>query len=191
MGVHYRHSFLWSQTDVDFSVEDIKNIISKLDSNKTHGDDMFSICMLKLCDKSICKPLSIIFKSCLIQGIFPSEWKKANVIPFHRKTNKQCVTNYRPVSLLPVCNKVLERVIYNAMFTYFIENNLISNNQSGFKPGDSCVNQLLAITHKIFSSFDDNYEVRGFSLTFQNLLIKCGMRELFINLNTTGSQEIS
>ena len=46
------------------------------------------------------------------------------------------------------------------MFIYFIENNLISENQSGFKPGDSCTNQLLAITHEIFSSFDENYEVR-------------------------------
>ena len=43
------------------------------------------------------------------------------------------------------------------MFPYFIENNLVSENQSGFKPGDSCVTQLLAITHEIFSSFDDNY----------------------------------
>ena len=47
------------------------------------------------------------------------------------------------------------------MFTYFTENNLISENQSGFKPDNSCANQLLAITHEIFSSFDDNYEVRG------------------------------
>ena len=46
------------------------------------------------------------------------------------------------------------------MFTYFTENNLISENQSEFKSGDSCVNQLLTITHEIFSSFDDNYEVR-------------------------------
>ena len=74
-----------SLSDVDFSVEDIKNI-NKLDSNKAHGDDMISIRMLKLCDKSICKPLSIIFKSCLTQGIFPSEWKKANVVPIHKKT---------------------------------------------------------------------------------------------------------
>ena len=117
--------------------------------------------MLKLCDKSICKPLSIIFKSCLTQGIFPSEWKKANVVPIHKKNDKQCVKNYRPASLLPICSKVLERIIYNTIFTYFIENNLISENQSGFKPGDSCINQLLAITHEIFSSFDDNFEVRG------------------------------
>ena len=68
-----------SLLDVDFSVEDIKNMINKLDSNKAHGDDMISICMLKLCDKSIFKPLSIVFKSCLTQGIFPSEWKKKQI----------------------------------------------------------------------------------------------------------------
>ena len=145
-----------SLSHVDFSVEDIKNIISNLDSNKAHGEVMISICMLKLCDKSICKPLSIIFKSCLMQGIFPSEWKKASIVPIHKKSGKQCVKNYRPVSILPICSKVLERIIYNTMFTYFIENNLISESQSGFKPGDSCVNQLLAIIHEIFSSFDDN-----------------------------------
>ena len=123
---------------------------------------MISIRILKLCDKSICKPLNIIFKSCLTQGIFPSEWKKANFVPIHKKKNdKQCVKNYRPVSLLPVCSKVLERIICNTMFKYFKENNLISEKQSGFKPGDFCVNQLLAITLEIFSCFDDNYEVRG------------------------------
>ena len=47
------------------------------------------------------------------------------------------------------------------MVTYFIKNNLISKNQSEFKPGDSCVNQLLGITDEVFSNFDDNYEVRG------------------------------
>ena len=102
-----------SISDVDFSVEDMKNI-SKLDSNNTHVDDMISIRMLKLCDKSICKPLNIIFKSCLTQGIFLSERKKANV-PIHKKTTSS-VKNYRPVSLLSICSKVLERIIYNAMF---------------------------------------------------------------------------
>ena len=110
-----------SLSDVDFLVEDIKNIINKLDSNKAHGDDMICIRMPKLYDKSICKPLSIIFKSCLMQGIFPSEWKKVNV-PIHKKNDKQCVTNCRPASL-PIRSKVLEYIIYNTMFTYFIENN--------------------------------------------------------------------
>ena len=105
-----------SLSDVDF-LEVVKNIISTLDSNKAHGDDMTSVCMLKLSDKSNCKFLSIIFKSCLIQGISPSEWKRANVEPIHKKTNKQCIKNSRPISLLPICSKVLERIIYKTMFT--------------------------------------------------------------------------
>ena len=75
-----------SFSDIEFTVEDIKNIISKLDSNKAHGDNMISIRLLELCDKSICKPLSITFKSCLTQGIFSSEWSKANVVPIHKTT---------------------------------------------------------------------------------------------------------
>ena len=47
------------------------------------------------------------------------------------------------------------------MFKFFIENKLISHNQSGFKPGDSCINQLLVITHEIYKSFDDGFKVRG------------------------------
>ena len=91
---------------------------------------------------------------------------------FIKKNDKQCVKNYRPVSVLPICSKVIERIIYNTIFTYFIENNLISENQSGFKPGDSCVNQLLAITHEMFSSFNDNYEVRGVFLDISKAFAK-------------------
>ena len=68
---------------------------------------------------------------------------------------------YLPVSLLPICGKILERLMFNEMFKFFIENELISSNQSGFKPGDSCVNQLVSITHEIYKSFDEGHEVRG------------------------------
>ena len=89
--------------------------------------------------------------------------EKANIVPLHKKGNKQSLKNYRPISLLPICSKIFERLIYNEMFTFFTENNLIFPNQSGFRPEDSCVNQILAITHKIYKSFDEGFEVRGFS----------------------------
>ena len=63
----------------DFSVQDIRKITSKLDSNKAHGDDMFSIRILKLCDKSICKPLNIIFKS------YSSQNRKKQMYQFIKK----------------------------------------------------------------------------------------------------------
>ena len=77
------------------------------------------------------------------------------------KNDKQLLKNYRPISLLPICSKVLERLLYNSMFEFFIQNNLITPNQSGFKTGDSCINQLISIAHEIYKSFDDGYEVRG------------------------------
>ena len=72
------------------------------------------------------------------------------------------------------------------MFTYFIENNLISENQSGFKPGDSCINQLLAITHEIFSSFDDNYEVRGVFLDISKAFDKVWHEGIIHKLKRNG-----
>ena len=69
--------------------------------------------------------------------------------------------SYRPVSLLSMFSEIFERLIYNAMFEHFLDNNLISLNQTGFKSGDSCINQLIVITHYIFKGSDDGLEVRG------------------------------
>ena len=69
--------------------------------------------------------------------------------------------NYRPVSLLPICAKILEQLMLDDMFKLFTENKFILSNQSGFKPHDSCINQLVSITHEIYKSFDEGHEVRS------------------------------
>ena len=146
---------------IHFTEDDILSVIRKLDPNKAHGHDQISIRMIQICDKAICKPLHLIFSSCIESGIFPTEWKMANVVPIHKRDDKQNVKNYRPVSLLPIFGKIFERLIYNEMYSFFIKNDLISSNQSGFKQGNSCINQLLSITHDIYQSLDQGYEVRG------------------------------
>ena len=78
-----------------------------------------------------------------------------------KRHDKQNVKNYRPVSLLPIFGKIFERLIYNETYSLFIENDIIYPNQSGFKEGDSCINQLFSITHDIYDSSDQGYEVRG------------------------------
>ena len=128
--------------------------------------------MIKSCGKPLCKPLEMIFKSCLIKGEYPSEWKKANVVPVHKKGDKQLLKNYRPISLLPIFGKIFERIIYNNIFEYLTTNKLISDNQSGFKPGESCVNQLLSITHEIYHSLDNGLEVKGFFLDISKAFCK-------------------
>ena len=67
------------------------------------------------------------------------------------------------------------------MFEFFIENKLIFSSQFGFKRGDSCINQLLSITHDIYSSFDESVEVRSVFLDISKAFDKCGMMVSFSN----------
>ena len=142
--------------------------------------------MLKICDESISKLLQIIFKSCIEKGQFPNKWKKANVVSVHKKGDKQVSRNYRPVSLLPICGKIFERLIYNNLFEFFIKNDLISSNQSGFKQGDSCIYQLLSITHEIYQSFDNGFEVRGIFLDISKAFDKVWHKGLILKLKQNG-----
>ena len=107
--------------------------------------------MIKICDESIASPLKIIFDTALKSGIFPE------------KENKNIFKNYRPISLLPVCGRIFEKCIYNSLYSYLESNDILSKSLSGFRKGDSCISQLLAITHEIYSNSDacPSLETRG------------------------------
>ena len=79
---------------IKFVDTDILKIIRNLNPNKAHGHDKISIQMLKICDNSICRPLELIFNDRLANGIFPSVWKKSNIVPVHKKNDKQRLNNY-------------------------------------------------------------------------------------------------
>ena len=120
--------------------------------------------MLKLCGEAICRPRNIIFKTCVNISKFPLEWKKGNVVPIHTKNDKQNVKTYRHVSLLLICGKTFEHLIYNVIYGFLSDNNLLSPNQSGFRSGDSCINQLVSINHEILNALYKGLEVRGIFL---------------------------
>ena len=138
------------------------------------------------CGSSIYKPLEMIFKQCNETGFFPSEWKKANIVPILKKGDKQTLENYHPVSLLPIYGKILERLMFNEMFNFFIENKLISSNQSGFKPGDSCIDQLLSITPEIHKSFEVGLEVRSVFLDISKAFDKVWHDGIIYKLTQNG-----
>ena len=93
------------------------------------------------------------------------------------------------MSLLPIGGKILERLMFNEMFNFFIENKLISSNQSGFKPGDSCINQLLSITHEIYESFDVGLEVRSVFLDISKTFEKAWHDGIIYKLTQNGISE--
>ena len=146
--------------------EDILSLIRGLNPNKATGSDDISGQMLLICDESAVLPLMIIFRNILESSIYPDQWKLANVVPIYKKEDKQLVKNYRPISLLPICGKIFEKIIFDSLYAYLVSNKLITKNQSGFVPGDSCTNQLLFLINEIHKAFKDSkpLEVRAIFL---------------------------
>ena len=79
---------------LNFSNNDIEQIIQNMDANKAHGQDKISIYMIKIYSKSVCKPLQFIFNQFIDTGSFPLEREKVKIVPVHKNYDKQ---NYRPV----------------------------------------------------------------------------------------------
>ena len=140
--------------DIEVSPRKILELIRSLDSNKARGCHDVSISMLKICYEAIVLPLKLIYTNCLEKGVYPNLWKKANVLQIHKTESRQLTKNSRPISLLPICGKQFEKIIFDEIYTHLQENNLLFPKQSGFRPGDSRINQRLSITNEILVAFD-------------------------------------
>ncbi|MCH2390413.1 MAG: reverse transcriptase family protein, partial [Nitrospinales bacterium] len=171
---------------VEIHVSEIISIIGKLNPKKAHGIDGISIELIRKCKNEVAIPLKLIFEKCLETGIYPSLWKKANVQPVHKKDSRQIVGNYRPISLLCISGKIFEKIIFDQMYSFFNANNLITEHQSGFRPGDSTINQLTSITHEIFASFEDYDETRALFLDISKAFDKTWHDGLIFKLKGFG-----
>ena len=90
----------------------------------------------------------------MYNSIFPSELKKADIIPIHKKKSKFDIENYRPVSILPVLSKIYERCMFDQMYSYF--NQILSKHQCGFRQGHSTQHRLLLMVEKLKKSLDNS-----------------------------------
>ena len=92
--------------------------------------------MIKLCTKCATHPLALIFQNSLAAGTFGNQWKRAIILPIDDKNDKQVISNYRVISLLPICSKTFGKLTLNKLFKFFEVKNLLYNHQSGFDPDD-------------------------------------------------------
>ena len=173
-------------SNIVINLDEIVGIILKQNVRKAHGCDKVSMAMLKLCPKEIAVPLRIIFQKCIDTGKFPDSWKLANVQPIHKKNDRQIKSNYRPISLLPLCGKILEKIIFDQVYAFLDENRLISTMQSGFRPGDSCIYQLISITSDIYKNFENQDETRAVFLDISKAFDKVWHEGLIHKLRSNG-----
>ena len=117
--------------------------LKQLDINKTTGSDGIPVRLLKETADQIPPSLNMLLNISLRLGIFPGDWKLANIVLIFKKGKRDFVENYRPIPLLPVISKVLERCVLAGLRHHI--SHLISREQHGFLAGRSCVTQLTSV----------------------------------------------
>ena len=146
----------------------VLDLLLSLDTSKASGPDGISAKMLKNTATSIYRSVTKIFNQSISTGQVPSGWKSSLVVPVPKTSDHlQNPNNYRPISLLSILSKVLEKHIYSLIVDFLAEHHLLSDAQWGFLPGRSTVSALLSTVHHWFELLEDGKEVCVVFLDFK------------------------
>lgn len=170
--------------NITLTVDVVQAVLQNLDVTKATGPDNIPARLLKETAPVISESLCTLFNRSLAEGAFPEDWKTANIFPVHKKGKRDYAENYRPISLLPIVSKVLERCVF-----YNIKNHLntaFKNSQHGFIRGRSCVTNLLEVLDHIGSVLDDGGQIDTVYLDMSKAFDKVSHINLLHKLQTAG-----
>jgi hypothetical protein len=173
-------------SSLQLSLSDVRNAINNLNVNKSVGPDLIHNCLLKAAINHISEPLTAFFNKCLSNCRFPLMWKIAHVTPLFKKGLKESCSNYRPISLLSCVGKVFESCVHKHILHFLSENNILTQSQSGFLPGDSTTNQLLSIYNDLSNSFDRGITTQAVYLDITKAFDRVWHKGLLSKLNAIG-----
>lgn len=140
--------------------------IDNLSIDKATGEDHISCKLLKMTKNVIAESLCDIINKSLSTGVVPREWKKARVVPIFKSGDISSLNNYRPISILPIVSKIIERAVHQQLSEFLDVNQVLHPNQSGFRPKHSTATALAKLVNQ-WSLNIDNKEISG--VAFINL----------------------
>ena len=129
-------------------------ILRKIKRRKAPGHDNIPTCMIIDGANEISAPLSELINHCLETSVFPSEEKIAKVTPIYKSGERSSMDNYRPISVLPVLSKVIERVVHQQVYDYLEKNELLSRRQFGFRNRSSTQHAVTLFSDSIRKNMD-------------------------------------
>ena len=144
----------------DTSANDIETIIKNLSLNKATGPDNLPAKLLKPVASIIASPITYILNQSFRTASVPSQWKCARVTPIFKGGDKTCMENYRPISVIPILAKIIQKVAYDQAMNYLTNNKILSACQSGFRPVHS-TETVLNITEKWLKEIDRGINIVG------------------------------
>ena len=144
----------------EIQIESVANQLKNLKAKKGAGLDNIPCRLLRLSADLIAPSLTYIYNLSLTSGTFPSEWRTAKVIPLFKSGKKGQIENYRPISILPVVSKIMEKEVHRQVYSFLVEHNLLHPAQHGFRQMRSTQTALLNVVDQWLKNMD-NSEVTG------------------------------
>ena len=137
--------------------DEIVKIINNLDTKKSCDIYNISPDIVKLSSQVVADSLAIIFNRCIKEGNFPDPMKLAKIIPIHKGDSVLTVANYRPISLLPIFSKIMERLIYDQFIDYINEHKILSELQFGFQKNKSTEHAISSVISSITDAYTNQH----------------------------------
>ena len=160
--------------------EKVEKYLKNIDITKATGVDTIGPRLLKLAAPYISESLTFICNQSIVKSVFPKKWKEGKVTPLHKNGAKDDTNNYKPILVLPVVSKLLEKHVHDSLMAYLSSNSLLHSTQSGFRPNHSCETSLLQMINKWLDAINSSQMIgmvmidfrKAFDLVDHTLLLK-------------------
>jgi hypothetical protein len=161
---HIRQNCRYPYPNIKFkytSTKELEKIIKSIRTKNAHGYNEISVNILKWSAPFISSPLTYIFNKSLELGSFPSRLKYSTVIPVFKAGDRLKMSNFKPISLLICFSKIFEKIIYARIYAHVVLNQILANEQYGFRNSLSTDNASYTLIHEILSAMNNKHIVGG------------------------------